>query len=155
MQFLAEHWIISGYLIFVVIEQILLLFPGSYPYRFGIPVRKIQLSFHGEEVRDKLAESLVLFRYHINDSRKEVYFRKKLPTGVLGPQMMVGQIIIENDTRMIIRIAPIASLAVIGFFLVGLFAFSLSGIIFSLLLVAFIYLSYRWLAGKLILKLSS
>ena len=149
MEFITDHPDVFFYLFLVVIEQVLLLFPGSYPYTLGIPVRFIPLNVNEEEVKGRLAESLVRLRYRINESRKEVYFYNPLPMGTWGPLLVVGQIVLHGRGRIIIRMAPVTALGLGYPFLRSIGMLKLSGFIFALLLVVLVYFFYRRLVRNL------
>ena len=136
-------------MILVLIEQILLLFPGSYPYTLGMPVKFIPVNLKEEEVRGRLADSLVRFRYRVNESCKEVYFINSLTAGTLGPRLFVGQILFEGKGRVIIRMAPISFLGIAYLFLGAIGTLKLSGFIYAFLIAVLVYFFYRSLVGKL------
>jgi len=149
IQYFAENPVLFGYLILVLIEQVLILFPGTYPYKLGFPVKFIPLDMEGEKVRELLAESLVRQRCRVRISDTTIYFRNALPAGTWGPVLFAGQILLEGRSRAIIRVAPIALLGIAYLFLMSIGGFTFHGILFALLIVVLMYLYIRWYFKKI------
>ena len=152
-QIIGDHPDVFVYLAFVLIEQVLLFYPGSYPYTLGIPVRIIPIDLKEDDAQGKLADALVRLSYKINEQRKEAYFINYLPMGVLGPRLFVGQVMLAGKGRIIIRAVPILSLGLAYGFLGAIGTLELSGFIFALLIAVLVYFFYRWLVSKLNLLL--
>ncbi|MCJ7499050.1 hypothetical protein MUP29_02235 [bacterium] len=148
-QFFTENPVIAGFLVLVLIEQVLLLFPGTYPYTLGFPVKIIPIDIEDERTRELLVESLVRKRCRVRISGSTVYFRKMLPEGVWGPQLLIGQILLEGRNRAIIRMAPIALLGIAYLFLMSIGEFTFSGIFFALIVAVLVYLFIRWYVRKI------
>ncbi|MGI6387437.1 MAG: hypothetical protein ACOX2W_10000 [Desulfomonilia bacterium] len=109
----VEKIILIGIGVLFIIEQILYWFLGSYPYRYGITIKRIDTydtSFSIEskgEMKD--IEHLAIKR---DDRRREIYIRNKYPAMTIGPLIFVGQV--KNDERkLIIRIGPISALFIL------------------------------------------
>jgi len=72
-----------------------------------------------------------------------------LPEGVWGPQLLIGQILLEGRNRAIIRMAPIALLGIAYLFLMSIGEFTFSGIFFALIVAVLVYLFIRWYVRKI------
>lgn len=148
-QYFTENPVIAGYLVLVVIEQVLIFFPGTYPYTLGFPIKIIPVDMEDKKAGELLTESLVSRRCQVRRSGSTIYFRKMLPAGVWGPQLLTGQILLEGRGRVIIRAAPISVLGIVYIFLHSINVFTFSGIFFALLIVVLVYLYIRWYLNKI------
>jgi len=153
MQIVSDHPDVFVYLILVVIEQVLLLAPGTYPYRYGMPVRFIPLSLSFEEVKDRLAGSSVQLHYVVDATKKEICFRNSFPLWTWVPLFFAGQAQFEGRSRVIVRMAPLTSLGVIYLFLNAIGTLQFHGFATALLLALLLAWYYRWLVGMLDLLL--
>jgi hypothetical protein len=81
-QYFTENPVIAGCLVLVILEQLLMLFPGTYPYTPGFPIKIIPVESGDEIAGELLSESLANQRCRVRLSDKTIYFRKKLPEGI-------------------------------------------------------------------------
>lgn len=128
-----------------IIEQIVMIDLGSYPYVWGLPIARIILpnnlriedvgGFFGRIKMEKDQEGNIFMRY------------KHYPL-TWGPYVLVGQAKKENPTELIIRIGPLTCLFFASFIAEGLFI-GLFPSIWSLIVVgSFIgYFYYSFLRG--------
>jgi len=149
MEFFSDHPDVFIYLALVVLEQVLLLAPGSWPYRYGFPVRFIRLGLSFDEVKNRLAASSVRLHNDIDESRKEICFRNVFPLWTWSPLFLVAQAQFENRGRVIIRMAPLSTLGVIYLFLDAVGTFRLPGLGTALLLALLLAWYYRWMITRL------
>lgn len=149
MEFITDHPDVFIFLFLVVIEQVLLLAPGSWPYRYGIPVRFKHLGLSLDEVKDRLAGLPVWLHYNVDAASKEIFLRNVFPLWVWGPLFFTGQAQFEDGGRLIIRMAPLTSLGLIYLFLDGIGTFQFQGLATALLIALLLAWYYRWLSVKL------
>jgi hypothetical protein len=103
--------IFYGLLILLVIEQIFCFQTGSYPYRYGIPVKTVHIpGLNTLFCRPADIKRSKYLAVHINNERKEIYIRYKYPGGYLlstgGPRFFLGQIKYETPDRLRLRVGP-------------------------------------------------
>ncbi len=149
MEFIADHPDVFTYLFLVIIEQVLLLFPGSWPYRFGIPVRFKALALSLDEVKDRLVGLPLWFHYKVDVSSREIFLRNVFPLWTWGPLLFTAQAQFEDGGRVIIRMAPLTSLGAMYLFLDGIGTFQFQGLAAALLMALLLAWYYRWLSVKL------
>ena len=149
MEFVSGHPDIFVYLVLVVIEQALLLVPGSWPYRHGIPVRFKPLGLSLEETRNRLAVSTVRLHYDVDVTNKEISFRNAFPLWTWVPLFFTGRDQFDSRGRVIIRAAPLTSLGVIYLLLDAIETFQFQSLATALLMALVLAWYYRWLSVKL------
>jgi hypothetical protein len=142
MQIEIEKLIFIGIGVLFIIEQIFYWFLGSYPYRYGILLKRIAIvglaiSLQCEEKNhsDRLAIKK-------NDSRKEIYIRYRYPTAIVGPLLFVGQIY-YNENRLMIRIGPISAIFVLSLVVFPMISGGFYGFLNSLIIITMVVWFYR------------
>ena len=95
-----------------LIEQIAIYFPGSFPYRFGVPIS--QKSFPSDKYESQELKSKSLSGFIIKKVKKakseDIYLRYKYPPLVIGPILFVGQICCGQKNKVLIRAAPLSTI---------------------------------------------
>lgn len=97
-----------------LIEQVFCFFLGSYPYRFGIVIRKITLP--GSNVASwKYAHTKCSnLKLKVREEKKEVYYRYRYQFGIVGPFIFIGQMKFDIPGTLLIRIGPCAFLLLLS-----------------------------------------
>ena len=107
--FIHENPIFSFICSLFLIEQIAIYFPGSFPYRFGIPIS--QKSFPLDKYESQELKSKPLSGFIIKKAKsKDIYLRYKYPPLVFGPILFVGQLCCGQNDKVLIRVAPLSAI---------------------------------------------
>lgn len=142
MQIEIEKLIFIGIGVLFIIEQIFYWFLGSYPYRYGILLKRIAIvglaiSLQCEE--RKHSDRLAIKK---NDRRKEIYIRYRYPTAIIGPLIFVGQIY-YNENILMIRIGPISAIFVLSLVVFPMISGGFYGFLNSFIIIAMVVWFYR------------
>jgi hypothetical protein len=143
IQQITGHPVVITAIILLVVEQIFLSRPGSFPYRYGIPVKAKRLGLPAPELRKRLAESPGDWRYQIQESEEVLYLSGTYPAGTWGPLLFVGEIRLCGNGAIIIRMAHVTSLFFFFPIAGGLLRFDLYGMIPAVLAILFGAWLYR------------
>ncbi len=103
--------IFYGLLILLIVEQIFCFFTGSYPYRYGVPVRTIHIpGLKAFSHCSPIMRQRGNLRIIESRERKEVYIRYKYPflTGG-GPLFFLGQIRYDDPDKLRLRVGPVTA----------------------------------------------
>jgi hypothetical protein len=100
--FFIQNPILTILLCLFLLEQIFNYFLGSFPYRYGIVVKKIALPNAKQlfAIDQQKVDSLTT---KINTTRSEIYLRYKYRFGTVGPILFIGQITLGNGGTTYIR----------------------------------------------------
>lgn len=117
---MAEKILIALTILFIF-EQIFYWFLGSYPYRYGILIRKIPVS--NEEISNLVSSKLKHDKLTVktNKNREEIYLRYRYPIPIIGPLLFVGQLEYKNSRILKLRIGFLSALFVLYLLLYPLF----------------------------------
>jgi len=92
-------WIL---LVGLLVEQLFYLFKSDYPYRYGIPIKKIRISNNDmDSFINRMRFHTGVYR-HANGS--DVFISYKYPLFALGIQLLVGQAIFGKRSELVIRV---------------------------------------------------
>ena len=108
--FFTQNPILSIALLLVLIEQVVIYFKGSYPYRYGIVIQKMAMPGAESLLNNPQLRNIPSLAMMINTSRSEIYLRYRYLFGSLGPILFIGQITLENGGTARIRMGPISAL---------------------------------------------
>ena len=108
--FFTQNPILSITLFLFLIEQILMYFKGSYPYRYGIVIRKIAMPEASTLLNNHQSPNIPSLAMKINTARSELYLHYRYLFGTVGPILFIGQITLENGGTVRIRMGPISAL---------------------------------------------
>ena len=147
-QYIGGHLDVLVYLVLVIIEQFSLLAPGTWPYRYGFPVRFKPLNLSFEEAKDRLAGLPVGLHYGVDAVKEEICLRNAFPLWTWCPLFFTAQAQFGGRGRIIIRMAPLSSLGVIYVLLAAVGTFQSRGFVTALILALLFTWYYRWLVGK-------
>jgi hypothetical protein len=136
-----------------ILEQVFYWFFSSYPYRYGILVKRITIpawpiSFW--DTAETFAERLA-----IRKRDNGIYVRYKYPFSIIGPHFFVGQITFEDKNELKIRIGFFSALFVMYLAISPLSDFRLYSLWNSLTIVVIIcwlYISFYSGVKQLIRK---
>jgi hypothetical protein len=106
-----ENLIFIGIGILFFIEQIIYWFLGSYPYRYGILLRTIDIP-NSSVIQRKEKISVDRLAIKKNDKKMEAYVRYKYPPATIGPLIFVGQFK-YNEDKLKIRIGYITAIFIL------------------------------------------
>jgi hypothetical protein len=116
---------------------------GSYPYRYGLPIRKLQLPSASELLKSPESIETSSLAVKVDTGREEIYFRDRNVFGTIGPLFFLGQITLDDGGTAFLRIGPLT-----GMFMVFLILSSYKGIISGALIIAFLIWMYSRLFRK-------
>lgn len=137
--FVLNNPTFSVLLLLFVIEQVFYYVMGSYPYRYGVPVKKLPLPSATEILGTSERNEITSLAVKVSAGRAEMYFRDRNLFGTIGPLFFLGQITIDNGGTAVIRIGPLTCV-----FMVFLILSSYNDIISGALIVLFlIWMYYR------------
>jgi hypothetical protein len=106
--FFIQNPLLSALLCLFLFEQILNYFLGSFPYRYGIVVKKFALPNAKDLFTiDQKIDSLTT---KINKSKSEMYLRYRYRFGTAGPILFIGQITLDNGGTTYIRTGLFSSI---------------------------------------------
>jgi len=108
--FITQNPILSITLFLFLIEQILMYIKGSYPYRYGIVIRKMALPEAGTLLNKPQSPNIPSLAMKINTARSELYLHYRYLFGTVGPILFIGQITLENGGTARIRMGPLSAL---------------------------------------------
>jgi len=116
--FLGEYPLLFTLLALLAIEQVAYLFPGTYPYRFGLPLRTEEL--HRAEAIKSLGEGTPVrgIKLKISRHRDEAYLRPSYSALGWGPIFFSCQIITAGTGKAITRMGP-ASAILLNYLLIA------------------------------------
>jgi len=149
IEYIAGHPFVIGLFVLLIIEQVLLANPGSFPYRYGVPVKLKRAALKAQKVRNKLDASPEGLRYRVEDPGDVVYLHGTYPAGTWGPLLFVAEVRLKDQSGIVIRMAHITSLFLFVPIAGGLVRFDLYGFISALLAVVFGVWLYRRLNNAL------
>lgn len=75
--FIFDNLLFSVLLCLFLVEQFFYYVMGSYPYRYGIPIRKVVLSSASEMVRASEKMEITSLAMKVDKVRAEMYFRER------------------------------------------------------------------------------
>ena len=118
-----------------LIEQVFCLFLGSYPYRYGFPISKINLPVNSAKSWGNVQKRCRNLKLRINEQRKEVYCRYsyQLGSGTTGPFLFTGQIKFSSPEIVLIRMGPCSGLLAVYLTAESIIGAANSGEVFKLL----------------------
>jgi len=136
----------AGYIFIVLllVEQYMYWIFASYPYRFGIPIKSVEIPTQDCDAWQKINGKRAIFSTKIIENRNEIYFHLKYPSLTLGPLLFVGHIRFDKKIIMKVRIGYLAALFVIGISLSALQNFtvySLTNLLLLFIIVLYAYFS--------------
>lgn len=92
------------------VEQVFCYYLGSYPYRYGFPIKVISMPFRDLESWKAGQDMFHGLKVRICAERKEVYCRYRYQYKTGGPYVFVGQVKYSSPGSLLIRIGPCAGL---------------------------------------------
>jgi len=116
-----------------LIEQIFCFFLGSYPYRYGILIKKITLPVADLASWKYGQEKCHGLKLKMSEEKKEVYCRYRYQYGTGGPFIFIGQVKFNTPGTLLIRMGPCTGLLLIAISLFSIFRMIQSGGFYSLL----------------------
>ena len=141
MQIGIEKLIFIGIGVLFVIEQIFYWFLGSYPYRYGILIKRIAIVGHAIFLKCEEKKHSDRLAIKKNYRRKEIYIRYRYPTAIVGPLIFVGQIN-YNENKLMIRMGPISAIFVSSLVAFPIFSGGFYGLLNSLIILAIVVWLY-------------
>lgn len=132
--FIFDNPTFSALLCLFLIEQVFYYIMGSYPYRYGIPIRKLPLSSASELISksERIEEKSLAMK--VITGRSEMYFHDRNPFGVIAPQFFLGQVTLEGGGTAFIRIGPLTGLFMV-FLVLASYKEVISGVLIVILLI--------------------
>jgi len=97
-----------------LIEQAFCFFLGSYPYRYGILIRKIALPVTDLASWKYGQEKCHGLKFKLSEEKKEVYCRYRYQYGTGGPFIFIGQVKSSTPGTLLIRMGPCAGLLLLS-----------------------------------------
>lgn len=135
--FIFNNPTFSVLLVFFVVEQVFYYVMGSYPYRYGVPIKKLPLQSASEVLETSERNVNTSLAVKVNADRSEMYFRDRNFFGTIGPLFFLGQISLDNGGNAVIRIGPLT-----GLFMAFLILYSYKDIISGALIILFLIWMY-------------
>ena len=108
--FITQNPTLSITIFLFLIEQILMYIKGSYPYRYGIVIRKMAMPEARSLFNNPQSANIPSLAMKINTSRSELYLHYRYSFGTVGPLLFIGQITLENGGTARIRMGPLSAL---------------------------------------------
>jgi hypothetical protein len=96
-----------------LVEHVFFLFLGSYPYRYGFPIKEITLPIHSIGSWENARKQYRNLKLKVNEQRKEIYCRYKYQFGTGGPYLFTGQVMFSSPHIVLIRMGPCSGLLVL------------------------------------------
>jgi hypothetical protein len=104
-----QNLLFSILLSLFLLEQIFNYILGSFPYRYGIVVKKIALP-NAKHVFAIDQRRMVSLATKVNKARSEMYLRYRYRFGTIGPILFIGQITLNNGGTTYIRTGVFSSI---------------------------------------------
>ena len=108
--FILNNSIFSVLLCLFLVEQIFYYVMGSYPYRYGIPIKREVLSSASNLVKTSENIEITSLAMKVNTVRAEMYFRERNFFGSIRPLFFLGQVTLEGGGTALIRIGPLTGI---------------------------------------------
>jgi len=140
---IISHPVALAAIVLLVVEQVFLSMPGSFPFRHGVPVKVLRLGLSSPKLMKRLDSSPDLWRYRMMDEGEVLYLSGTYPAGTWGPVLFVGEIRFHGNGTLVIRMAHVTSLFLFFPIAGGLLRLDLYGLIPALLALAFGTWLYR------------
>lgn len=116
-----------------LIEQTFCFFLGSYPYRYGILIKKVTLPVADLASWKYGQERCHGLKFKISEERKEVYCRYRYQYGAGGPFIFIGQVKSSSPGTLLIRMGPCAVFLLLSVSLFSILRMIQSGGFYGLL----------------------
>lgn len=124
------------------IEQILYWFMWSYPYRFGILVKKTMNSQRDITFWQATRHQKDRLFVKIDKITNDVFLRYKYPFGAIGPLLFIGQISSEDSKNLHVRVGLFSAIFVLWLIITPIiFDGDFIGSILIMILVAWFYIA--------------
>lgn len=135
--FIFNNPTFSVLLVFFVVEQVFYYVMGSYPYRYGVPIKILPLQSASEVLETSERNVNTSLAVKVNADRSEMCFRDRNFFGTIGQLFFLGQISLDNGGNAVIRIGPLT-----GLFMAFLILSSYKDIISGALIILFLIWMY-------------
>lgn len=133
-EFFFNNPTFSVLLLLFIVEQVLYYVMGSYPYRYGLPIKKLPLPSASEVLQISERNEITTLAVKVNTGRAEMYFRERNLFGTIGPLFFLVQITLDNGGTAVIRIGPLNGLFM-AFIILSSYKNIISGALIALFLI--------------------